>query len=272
MKNFIITQAKDQSYRLKDWILYHIEEGFDTIIYFDDYSEDDSIDNLKNISAKYGVNIIINYSDNIGNKRTRQEMSNSQSYAGDVSVNYRIIRSYNRGLEIARSLNPDSICALIDVDEFITSDRGKATDSIRNLMSERNTKHLAIHSFDVYDDFEQKEWYSTDECTKFRWDFDYRKQTDFRQRVKSVCVASEIREIPLGPNLVHVLTEEVNNAQREVYFGRVEEDELYDRISVSDYESIRIHHYRKPCHDKKYLHVEDRSILDKMISIKEKYS
>lgn len=58
MKNCIITQTKDQSNRFKDWILYHKEEGFDTIIYFDDYSEDNSVEVIKDISDEYDVNII----------------------------------------------------------------------------------------------------------------------------------------------------------------------------------------------------------------------
>jgi hypothetical protein len=125
MKNCIITQAKDQSNRLKDWILYHKEEGFDTIIYFDDYSEDNSVEFIKNISNEYDINIIVNYSDNIGNRKNQQEMANSNSYGGDISIHNRLIRSYNSGLKIARELDSESICAIIDVDEFLVSNSDK---------------------------------------------------------------------------------------------------------------------------------------------------
>lgn len=145
MKNCIITQAKDQSFRLKDWILYHKEEGFDTIIYFDDYSEDNSVEVMKNISSKYNINIIINYSDNIGNRKTKQEMTNSNSYGGDISINNRLIRSYNTGLKIARGLNTDSICAIIDVDEFLVSNCDKkVVDVISDMMIEKKTLNIFI--------------------------------------------------------------------------------------------------------------------------------
>ena len=70
-KNCIITQSKDQGERLKDWVLYHYEEGFDTFLYFDDYSEDNSIEILNNLKEKYAINIIIRYSDGLGNKKNQ---------------------------------------------------------------------------------------------------------------------------------------------------------------------------------------------------------
>lgn len=259
MKNCIITQAKDQSNRLKDWILYHKEEGFDTIIYFDDYSEDNSVEVIKNISKKYDIDIIVNYSDNIGNRKTKQEMTNSNSYGGDTSIHNRLIRSYNSGLKIARELNPDSICAIIDVDEFLVSNTNKkVTDIISDIMYERNARHLYINSFDISDDFDpDSNWYSTNENTKFRWDYEYRQNTMYNTRGKSVCVASEIMEIPQGPNYIHVL--------------RDFDSEYFDKMNVGDYDLLRMHHYRKPCMDKNFKFVEDRTILDKMIKIREKY-
>lgn len=259
MKNCIITQAKDQSTRFKDWILYHKEEGFDTIIYFDDYSEDNSVEIIKDISDKYDVNIIINYSDNIGNKKTKQEMSNSNSYGGDTSINNRLIRSYNSGLEIVKSINPDAVCAIIDVDEFLVSNSDKkVTEVISNLMSINNTKHLYINSFDISDEFNTMDnWYSTNENTKYRWDYEYRQNTIYNTRGKSVCIASEIVDIPQGPNYIHVLKDF--------------DSQYFNKMNVSDYDLLRMHHYRKPCMDRSFKFIEDRTILDKMIKIKNKY-
>jgi hypothetical protein len=257
--NCIITQSKDQSNRLKDWILYHKEEGFDTIIYFDDYSEDNSVEVMKSISNEYGIDIIVNYSDSIGNKKSRQEMTNSDSYGGDTSVHNRLIRSYNSGLKISRELNSESICAIIDVDEFLVSNSGKKiTDVIRDTMNDRNVKHLYINSFDISDDFDiNSDWYSTNENTKFRWDYKDRKNTIYGGRGKSVCVASEIIEIPQLPNYIHTLT-----SLHPQYF---------EKVNVEDYDLLRMHHYRKPCMDKSIKFVEDRTLLDKMIKIREKY-
>ena len=52
-KHCIIFQSKNQEKRLFSWILYHKYQGFDKFIYFDDYSEDNSIETVKNISKKY---------------------------------------------------------------------------------------------------------------------------------------------------------------------------------------------------------------------------
>jgi hypothetical protein len=258
MKNCIITQAKDQSNRLKDWIIYHKEQGFDLFIYFDDFSEDDSIENLKEISLKHNINIIINNTDGLGSTKTKVEMSNSNSYLADTSINNRIIRSYNKGLEISRNINPDMVCAIIDVDEFLVTNRvERVADVIKDTMLEKKTKHLYIHSFDVSDDFEINDWYSTNEITRFRWDYDYRNDTVYKYRGKSICVSSEIEKIPEGPNYVHSL--------------RDCDVEYINKINVTDFDTLRIHHYRKPCMDKSFKFIEDRTLLDKMKKIKEKY-
>lgn len=257
MKNCIITQAKDQSARIKDWILYHYEEGFDTFIYFDDYSTDNSIEILEKIKIDYGINIIINFSDAIGNTIQTSQMSNSNSYAGDSTVNYRIIRSYNRGLEIAKSSNINSICAFIDIDEFITSDSLNSIEMITKLLEEKNTKHLYLASFDVQDDWLVQDWYTTDKNTRLRWDFDSRQSSPYRYRGKSVCLASAIEEIKQEPNYVHCL----------VHCN----EEYANQISVTDHTSLRIHHYRKPILSNSIEFVEDFTIINKMLSIKEKY-
>lgn len=263
MKNCIITQAKDQSYRLKDWVLYHYEEGFDTFIYFDDYSEDDSVQVLKKLSEKYKINIIINYSDKIGNTINSKQMKNSNSYAGNSSVNYRLIRSYNTGLKIARSINTDAICSITDVDEFLVSNVGKVTDVIKDLISDR--KQLYIHSFDVDDRYNLSDWYTTNTITARRWDYESRKQTIFRNRGKSICVASYVENIPQDSNYVHVLKEEYNGISDK--YSQKE----FDKINILDIDTLRIHHFRQPMHGVNIQMVVDTTLVDKMLLVRDKY-
>jgi hypothetical protein len=256
MKNCIITQAKDQGKRLKDWILYYYEQGFDTFIYFDDYSTDNSIDILNKIRKDYNINLIINYTDGIGNKKSSDDMKNSNSYGGDQSVHNRLIRSYNKGLEIVRNINPNANCAIIDVDEFIVSNLDETiVDIIDNMIQEHG--HLYIQSFDTSDNFELKDWYTTDINTSIRWDYDSRKYTIYKTRGKSVCKANYVSEIIQGPNYIHVLKD-------------LSLDEL-NKVFIDDYNKIRIHHLRKPIMDSNIKMVEDNTLLDKMIKIKEKY-
>jgi hypothetical protein len=252
MKNCIITQAKDQADRLTDWILYHYEQGFDTFLYFDDYSEDNSIEILNSLKEKYGINIIINYSDKVGDTINKDYMNNANFYGGNISVNYRIIRSYNQGFKIINSINPDAICAVIDVDEFLVSNNDeKIVDIIDSVIHENS--HLYIHSFDVNDNFILENWYTTQEVTKYRWDFESRKNTHFINRGKSVCKANYITEIPQGPNYVHILKDVTNN------------------VSVDNFELLRIHHFRKPILDTTITMIEDLNLINKMKKIKEKY-
>lgn len=258
----IITQAKDQSSRLKDWILYHKEQGFDTIIYFDDYSEDDSIKVLEQISVKYNVNIIVNYSDGFGNKKSQQDMANSDSYAGDSSVCDRIIRSFNKGLQIVKAINPDAICAFIDVDEFIVSN-DNVSMVIDGLFETKN--QIYVHSFDVSDEFETGDWYTLNENTSKRWCYESRKKSVFGFRGKSICIASSLDYIPEGSNYVHVLKPEYNS------ISHLYNQELVDNISIDDYNKLRIHHFRKPKQNVDIDYVTDNTLIEKINKIKEKY-
>ena len=256
MNNVIITQAKDQGLRLKDWILYYHSEGFDTFIYFDDNSEDNSIEILNDLKEKYNINLIVNYSDGIGNKKNSDDMKNSNSYGGDQSVHNRLIRSYNKGLEIVRNINVDANCAIIDVDEFIiTNEDRKVVDIIDDMIKKHN--HLYVQSFDTLDDFELKDWYTTNKSTSFRWDYDSRKDTIYKERGKSICKANYIDEIIQGPNYIHVLRD-------------LTKDEL-NNVFISDYNRIRIHHLRKPIMDSSIKMVEDNTLINKMLKVKEQY-
>ena len=259
-KNCIITQSKDQGERLKDWVLYHYEEGFDTFLYFDDYSEDNSIEILNNLKEKYAINIIIRYSDGLGNKKTKSDMKNSESYGGDISINYRIIRSYNTGLEIVRRENPDAKCALLDVDEFlVTNKEDRISDLISTIFDERKTQHLYIHSFDVDDRFSIEDWYTAQEATSNRWDYASREGSPYRNRGKSISTPRLITEIPQGPNYVHILRD-------------VEESELKNKVDYREYENLRLHHFRKPCLNNDLKFSQDFTLINKMLKIKEKYS
>lgn len=259
-KNCIITQAKDQGERLKDWVLYHYEEGFDTFLYFDDYSEDNSIEILNDIREKYGINILIGYSDGFGNKKTRQEMKNSESYGGDISINYRIIRSYNKGLEIVSHQNSNAKCALLDVDEFlVTNNFKKVTDLLSEIFEEKNTEHIYVHSFDIDDDFKIEDWYTTQESTAYRWDYEYRESSPYKNRGKSISTPKKISEIPQGPNYVHILRD-------------VEDEEFQKTVDYRNYDNLRIHHFRKPCLNKDFKFCKDLTLVEKMSKIKEKYN
>jgi len=153
-KNCIITQQKDQSFRLRDWILYHYNEGFDTFIIFDDKSEDNSVYVLQKLAQTYNININIQITDDEGPIHNQANTKNSNTYHFDGDFHRRIVRSFNRGLNIVKKHNPDAICSFTDVDEFlVTDERTNVVDVIKSQFKLLNTSHIYINSFDVNDDF-----------------------------------------------------------------------------------------------------------------------
>ena len=120
MNNVIVTQAKDQSHRLLPWFLNHYEQGFDTFIFFDDYSVDNTKEVIYEIKNKYNINIIYCQTDGVGSIRTLEETRDSNVYNADESLHFRLCRSYNIGLQIVKQINPDAFVAFLDVDELST--------------------------------------------------------------------------------------------------------------------------------------------------------
>jgi hypothetical protein len=53
MKNVIITQLKNQEERIYEWMYYHHTQGFDSFIIFDDFSEDNSVEEIRNFSKQF---------------------------------------------------------------------------------------------------------------------------------------------------------------------------------------------------------------------------
>lgn len=172
MKNVIITQLKDQSDRIKDWILYHHEQGFDTFIMYDDSSEDDTVEKMNSIKDSYNINIIINKTDGLGNVYSSENCKNSESYHGDVTLSDRIRRSFTSGNNIVKSINPNAVSVFIDVDEFLVSDSNEKISSIiENELITRNIDQLVINSFDILDNgYDLGDWYTTNLNTSKRWD------------------------------------------------------------------------------------------------------
>ena len=122
-KHCIIFQSKNQEQRLLSWILYHKYQGFDKFIYFDDFSEDCSIDVANNLKNKYHIDLTILKTDGVGSTYNLEQTKNSNLYGGMNFVN-RIIRSYNTGIDLLKTMNisEDSFVAFLDIDEFLVSD------------------------------------------------------------------------------------------------------------------------------------------------------
>lgn len=261
MKNVIITQQKDQSNRMLDWILYHHSEGFDSFIIFDDYSQDDTVNKIIEISEKYKIDVKIARTDGVGNIYDIQVTQNSNSYGGDESFLSRIRRSYTIGNNFVKNINPDAISIFIDVDEFLVTDSDKkCSEVISEIMEQRQVEQLIINSFDILDNYEVSNWYTSFDTTNLRWDFESTENSEFALRYKSLIVSKYLDDV----EHIHYLRPLHNN--KELF-----QDGNIFRYRVTDYSKLRIHHFRKPNLKSNIKFVEDFTLINKMKKLKEKY-
>lgn len=154
MIHAICTQYRNEENKLKPWILYHAEQGFNTFILYDDHSSDNSVTILQNISEKYDINIIVNKTDVI--EKTYSSALQTEEYHQDIPLNKRIARSFLYGFNIFNELNycikenNKSFCAFIDIDECLSTDTNKSVVETINLLFDlQDTNHLYVPSFDV---------------------------------------------------------------------------------------------------------------------------
>lgn len=191
----ICTQYRNEENKLKPWILYHVEQGFNTFILYDDHSSDDSILTLKDIIQSYKINVIINQTD------VKEKMySNSlqtEEYQTDIPLNKRIARSFLNGFDTFNKLNTSvegknkSFCAFVDVDECLTTDNNKSVvETVDLLFDLQKTNHLYVPSFDVNTSFLNTDFkVFLQKDTQYRWSETERrtfKNGKFSHRGKSI--------------------------------------------------------------------------------------
>jgi len=254
MQLCMICQFKNGSERLTDWILYHYTEGFDSFVLFDDYSTDNSVQVLNDLKNNLKINIHVFKTDGQGPVYDHLDQ-NSNTYLPDGQFHNRIIRSYMAANNFVKSINPECICAFLDIDEFLVTNNDT---NLKNVIGNIQKDLFYINSFDVSDQFELKKWYSCDKATAQRWDYQSRSESIYRWRVKSIAKSKVINEIPLNVgNMIHTLK-------------LIDTEEFYQN-SISDYNFLRIHHFRKPINDAPIVLIHDDTLLNKCKKIKDLY-
>lgn len=280
MKYVIITQVKNQEYRIYDWMKYHHSEGFDSFVIFDDYSDDDTVNEIERAANDFNMNVILNKTDGIGMNHIIDECRNSDSYALDISLHNRLERSYAEGNKIVKSINPDAICAVIDVDEFLATDEDKSIVAvIEELMrgdynmlfkkyenksfnfgyletykSESNQveeekplviEQLLVPNFDIeYDYLLEKGFLFKNKFKK--WDYQgVENDETWKLRCKSIVISKYVDKV----NFVHYL---------------INPPSVKNTIFNKDYSKLRMYHFRTPNQNANIKFVED-DMLDKMI-------
>ena len=150
----ICNQFRNEKNKIKDWVLYNIEEGFNTFILFDDHSTDDSEEIVRDTIEKCDkdIKLYYQYTDNNQEKKYESCLSTDE-YQNDSSLHARVSRSFLSGLNIFKSICDDSdfhYCAFVDIDEILVSNRSeKITDIVSNMFLEKKVNHLYVQSYDV---------------------------------------------------------------------------------------------------------------------------
>jgi hypothetical protein len=228
MKHVIITQARNESIRLENWIAYYASQGIDSIIFFDDYSTDSTDTNLHNLCHKYKITLDYNKTDGSGHIF---DTGNSELYGGDQSCNHRIIRSLSHGIMSAKQTYGSCVCYCIDVDEYVVSNSkdsiSKVTESI---FQKLDIERIYCHSFDIAVGYDLNEWITKQIGSCYRWSYDSRQKSIFKHRGKSIFISDFIdSSLSLANNVVHDLGNKVS-----------------DKEDYREYDNLRIHHFRKP--------------------------
>jgi len=224
LKYVIISQVGNKEERVYDWIKYHCAFGFDTFIIFDDYSLDKTRDEIKRASEDFeNVNFILKLTDDEGNFYDIETCANSNDYGNDPTLDARLNRSYTRGNNIVKSINPDAICCLLDQDEFIFSNI-ENINIISEIFEKQKCVQLLIQNFDVLDNYELEKGFLFNN-NFIRWDYDDTSNHPvWNRRVKPFFISKYLDV----SNFVH---QPISNPK--TYY-------------CDDYEALRMLHFRKP--------------------------
>ncbi|MCG7461636.1 glycosyltransferase family 2 protein [Corynebacterium tuberculostearicum] len=232
----ILTMSRGDAYRLRDWVLYHHEIGFNYFHIILDAPNDESENVLKEISAAVPLNLDItvkeangSYFDNLSPeekwtevKKWRSEHAEYINNSGLPIVDPLSDRQYKylpeKLAELSESF-PEDWVAVIDVDEYIAL---PSTSTLKSIIKNAKSPRLRLLNFN----FDMSNW-TPDQLVRnqvHRWArediVEYGKGWD--NRVKSIVKISEA--LPMSS--VHSIS--------RGSFERLPE------------ETARLHHYKHP--------------------------
>ncbi len=239
MKNVVITQLKNQEERIFEWLYYHKSQGFDTFIIFDDFSEDNSIGEIKSFSEQFpDVSIILSNTDGVGGTYNKNQCMDSNSYGYDNSFHQRLNRSYTNGNNIVKNFNPEAICAIIDVDEFLFTDSDlKVVDILQDIFQSSGCKQIKVINFDILDNYNLQRNIIKNNIDNLQvWSYeDLDNNGLWRNRSKCIIKSKEVNQI----TFVHdALNGQFPNQQIDIWSGETHTER--------DYQKLRLLHFRKP--------------------------
>ena len=260
----MVCPVKNESRRLHDWILYHAHQGVELFVMFDDHSSDDTKDKIRDIANKYGLEIIIEDQDRIGDVIPDEYAMRPDKYYFNQSMCDRILRCLTKGNQIIKNIDPEYAVALLDIDEFVvTGGKENLRTVVDQTFGERSEdcpsrKQILVNSFDVTPLYEWKDRWTTEDTTKDRWSIEETSNHKvWKTRCKPIIVSKYMDECVF----CHVPFEEFKDPSWNIHAHAELIFKARERYSV-DPETIRMHHFRKPVLDTLPT-VEDRTLIEK---------
>jgi len=221
MNFVIITQVRNQGNRIYDWIKYHHENGFDSFVIYDDYSEDDTLDEIHRAKKDFpGLNIYDFGTDGLGNK---YDCKDSEVYGNDKSLHDRLNRSYTNGNNFVKQINPNAVCAIIDVDEFLASDYS-LKNTIDEIFAVNNCQQILVQNLEIKHDYDLEKGFIYKNQFKC-WDREsVNKHPVWSSRSKAIFISKFLDVC----NFVHAPITDCNT------------------LRYRDYTKLRMYHFRVP--------------------------
>ena len=277
----IVSQIRNKAVRIKDWVRYHSSEGFDTFVIFDDNSTDYTMRIFDEMSKECNINLHIFKTTGPFNRDGKElevgvgEYLNSE-HVTSISLADRICESFTRGFRFLKETYPNTVCAFIDDDEFLVTEKDKKVvevideifedrklewEQIRRSNSEIKTKNLSwnlkkivgdryreqllIQSFDVKDQYRLREWYTADERANQIWDTNsLHENRTWRNRSKCIIRTDSVGEKESCRSMHSILhpTKDSKFIKSLKNVSIVADEGDF----VRDYSKLRIFHFRKP--------------------------
>ena len=172
----IVTQLRNEEKRIKEWIKYHNLIGIENFIIFDDNSEDNSVEILRDLSKSYNIKIF-----NSLRVGKYIETKNPNIYSS-VDLHERIKYSYNQGLNLLKNNFPleNHWCFFIEVDEFLDW-KTNISDYLKSISPHINRLHIPSYDFDDNLDLDK----NILPQSKYRWSEETKNNSIFFARSKS---------------------------------------------------------------------------------------
>ena len=251
MRIVLANQFKNEAHRLKEWILFHKEQGIKDFVLMNDGSSDNFQEQISEIK---NVNVVVLNSQEPTTAYKNSE--NTQNYAGNVTLAHSISLNFKKIMEYVRKeIGDDAVLGYFDVDEFVFSETSTIQDCFE---AYKNFAMICVFSYEVnsnlFDPY--KPWVTLQTTRSFSDEnrsLGSRNQTtktfcNLRHKDRDLFFTIPASSLYYG-GIIHT------GGTPGSYWNPNNLDKIYpefqteNRCIFSDTKKLKFLHYRKPAYD-----------------------